>query len=110
MELRDVTVCPTSSPSRCDRQFWQAIASLGRLHGARLQLHVPAQSFMMLEAEPSLAAHVSQAELPESRSANAGRNLADQVSSLSSLTKLTLTSQRQSQCIEFLGAAGPLRD
>ena len=40
----------------------------------------------MLEAEPSLAAHVSQA-----RSANAG--LADQITSLSSLTKLTLYNQ-----------------
>ena len=47
----------------------------------------------MLEAEPSLAAHVSQADLPWSWRADAGSGLAGQVSSLSSLTKLTLRDQ-----------------
>ena len=92
-ELRDVTICPTSLPSGRERQLWQAIAALGRLHGDRLQLQVPAHSFLMLEAEPSLAAHVSQTELPGSWSADAGSSLANQVRSLSSLTKLTLNNR-----------------
>ena len=91
--LRDVTICPTSY----NRQFWQTIAALGRLHGGRLQLQMPAHSFLMLEAEPSLAAHVSQAELPGTWSADAGSGLADQVSSLSSLTKLTLNNKHTEQ-------------
>eukprot|EP00891_Asterochloris_glomerata_P003282 jgi/Astpho2/3282/Aster-08046 len=60
-------------------------------------LQMPAHSFLMLEAEPSLAAHVSQAELPGTWSADAGSGLADQVSSLSSLTKLTLNNKHTEQ-------------
>ena len=91
-ELRDITIYPAPAPGGRGRQFWRAIASLGRLHGGRLQLLVAEQTtFQMLEAEPSLAAHVSQAAL--AWSADAGSGLADQLSSLSSLTKLVLHSQ-----------------
>ena len=63
-ELRGVTISPTPAPGGRDRQLWQAIASLGRLHGGRLQLYVQwPDAFWMLEAEPSLAAHISQAYL-----------------------------------------------
>ena len=99
-ELRDLTICPTPKPVRRARH-WQEVAALGRLHGSRLQLQVSAHSFQMLEAEPSLAAHVSQATL--AWGADAGRSLADQVSSLSSLTKLMLHSQDL-----VLGKAGML--
>ena len=57
-ELRDVTIRLTPAPGR------QAVATLGRLHGSRLQLQVPADAFPMLCAEPMLATHVSQAALP----------------------------------------------
>ena len=90
-ELRGVKICPTPAPGGRDRQLWQAIASLGRLHGGRLQLVAGPGAFGMLEAEPSLGAHVSQAALP--RSIVMGSSLADQVSSLSSLTKLALRNQ-----------------
>ena len=92
--LRGVAVRPTPVNDRRHRQFWQAMAALGRLHGGRLQLLVGPFDIRALEAEPSLAAHVSQATL--ARFADAGRlsslssSWADQVSSLSSLTKLTL--------------------
>eukprot|EP00891_Asterochloris_glomerata_P004879 jgi/Astpho2/4879/Aster-05813 len=99
-ELRDVTICPTSKPVRRARQ-WQALAALDRLHGGRLQLRVSAHAFRMLAAEPALAAHVSQATL--AWGAGAGSSLADQVSSLSSLTKLTLRNRDSP-----LGAAGML--
>ncbi len=101
-ELRDVTICPPYVPGGRNRQFWQAIAALGRLHGSRLQLQVlKPGAFRMLAAEPLLAAHVSQADLrchpamPWSA--------ADVVSSLSSLTKLTLRDQDS-----VLGHAGML--
>ena len=42
----------------------QSLATLGRLHGNRLQLQVPADAFPMLETKPTLAAHGSQAALP----------------------------------------------
>ena len=83
-ELRGVTICLTPTPGG------QAMATLGRLHGSRLQLQVPQPAFPMLEAEPALAAHVSQAALPHSWSAFAGSALADQISRLSSLTHLRL--------------------
>ena len=92
-ELRGVTVSPTFTPGGRNRQFWQVIAALGRVHGSRLQLQVlePGATWMLV-AEPSLAAHISQAELPWSTHTDAGRSLADHVSSLSNLTKLTLRS------------------
>ena len=95
-ELRGVTVYPTPAEDGQARHFWQAIASLGRLHGGRLQLLAGPGAFRALEAEPSLAAHVSQAQL--TWGANAGR-----VRGLSSLTKLTLF-HRDSR----LGEAGKL--
>ena len=102
-ELRNVTICPTSKPVRRAKQ-WQAIAALGRLHGGRLQLQVAGLgALLMLEAEPSLAAHILQAELPCSADADAGRSLAEHVSSLSNLTKLTLRNQES-----VLGEAGML--
>ena len=101
-ELRDVTICPPYVPGRRNRQFWQAIAALGRLHGSRLQLQVlKPGAFRMLAAEPLLAAHVSQADL---RCHPAMPwNAADVASSLSSLTKLTLRDQDS-----VLGHAGML--
>ena len=71
-------------------KFWQAIPTLGRLHGSRLQIQVPERAFSMLEAEPMLAAHVSQASLPWDLHADAGSGLVDQVSSMSSVTRLNL--------------------
>ena len=77
-------------------------ASIG--HSGQAPWQPPAaHAFPLLEAEPALAAHVSQATLPWSWSVGAGSSLADQVSSLSSLTKLTL-GNRDSP----LGAAGML--
>ena len=75
-------------------QSWPALAALGRQHGGRLQLQVTRScAYKMLETEPSLAAYMVQAELPWSWRAGAGSGLARQVSSLSSLTKLTLRDQ-----------------
>ena len=107
-ELRDVTICPMPAPGGRGRPIWCAVAALGRLHGSRLQLHVPQSgAFRMLEAEPSLAAHVSQADLrchPSYPSfADAGSSLVDQVSSLSSLTQLILPTHDS-----LLGKAGML--
>ena len=105
-ELRAVICCPRAGD---DRQFWRAVAALGRLHGSRLQLQaVKPDAFWMLEAEPSLAAYVSQANLrwdmPSTPwSAGAGSGLADLVSSLSRLTKLTLGNKDS-----VLGEAGML--
>ena len=63
-ELRGVIFSLKSAPGVCDRRLWRAIAALGRLYGGRLQLHVQEpDAFWMLEAEPSLAAHISQADL-----------------------------------------------
>ena len=93
-ELRDVTICPTIMLGESYRQLWSAIASLGRLHGGRLQLQVAGpDAFRMLKAEPSLAAHVSQAALPWGWIADAGSGLAGQVSSFTCLTKLTLRNR-----------------
>ena len=100
-ELKNVTIYPTSAAGMPDRQLWQAIATLGRLHDGRLQLLLPADALHMLEAEPSLAAHISQAAL--AWGADAGSGWADQVSGLSSLTKLTLCDQDSA-----LGEAGML--
>eukprot|EP00891_Asterochloris_glomerata_P008570 jgi/Astpho2/8570/Aster-05056 len=86
----------------------QAFATLGRLHGSRLQLQVPADAFPMLEAEPALAAHVSRAALPCFRSRNASSSWADQVSSLSGLTKLTLPNLVSMQGAGMLAEAGML--
>ena len=92
-ELRGFTVsAPLFTPGGRSAHFWRALATLGRLHGSRLQLDVPEpDASRMLEAEPALAAHVSQAELEWSE--NGGSGLADQVSRLSSLTRLTLPIQ-----------------
>ncbi len=68
-------------------------ATLARLHGSRLQLQVSALAFQMLEGQSALAALVSQAELPCGWEANPSSGFADQVSSLSSLTKLTLPTR-----------------
>ena len=87
-ELRRVTICSTLVPGRPDRQFWQAMAALGRQHGGRLQLVAWPGTFQMLQAEPSLAGHVSQAWGGHDFS-----SLVDLPSSLSSLTKLTLTHE-----------------
>ena len=95
-ELRGITIHPTPVPAGRARQVWRAMASLGRRYSGRLQLHVLAGStIQMLEAEPSLAAHVSQAGVGCGTpavlwDADAGSGLADQVSSLSSLTRLML--------------------
>ena len=94
-ELRDVTICPIAFPG--DRHYWQAVATLGRLHGRRLQLQLTRRSLPVLEEEPSLAAHVSQAELSWPWRADDRSGLVDQVSSLSSLTKLTLRVQASAQ-------------
>ena len=101
-ELRSVTICPMPAPDGRGRQFWCAIATLG----SRLQLHVRHPGAQMLKAEPSLAAHVSQANLRcvlWPWSADAGSGLVDEVSSLSSLTQLTLPVQGS-----VLGQAGML--
>ena len=100
-ELRNVTICPTPLAAGWgahDRQFWQAVASLGWQHGGRLQLLAGPGNSQMLEAEPSLAALVSQAW-----GADAVSGWADQVSSLSSLTMLALNKRRSA-----LGDAGML--
>ena len=104
-ELRDVAIRPKFTPSERNRQLWRALASLGRLHGGRLQLHVQEpDAFWMLEAEPSLAAHVSQADLRSwAGSADVSSSLADQVSNLRRLTHLTLLIQGS-----VLGQAGML--
>ena len=104
-ELRSVTFCPSL---KGNNRFWQAIAALGRLHGSRLQLQVPEYDFKMLEAEPTLAAHVSQAALPCVWSRNASSSLADQVSSLSGITKLTLPRRYSVQDAGLLAEAGLL--
>ena len=62
----------------------------------------------MLEADPTLAAHVSQAALPCSWSRAATSSLADQVSSLSGLTKLTLPDRGFWQDAGLLAEAGML--
>ena len=101
-ELRGVALCLAPAPGG------QAFATLGRLHGSRLQLQVPADAFPMLEAEPALAAHVSRAALPCFRSRNASSSWADQVSSLSGLTKLTLPNLVSMQGAGMLAEAGML--
>ena len=106
-ELRGVTISPTPAPGGRDRQFWSATASLGRLHGSRLQLEVQEPGALQkLVAEPSLAAHVSKANLRCDSlewSADAGSDWVDQVSSMSSLTELTLPA-----IYSVLGQAGML--
>eukprot|EP00891_Asterochloris_glomerata_P003698 jgi/Astpho2/3698/Aster-04887 len=77
------------------------MAALGWQHGSRLQLQAGPGVFTMLRAEPLLAAHVSEARLPWG--ARAGSSSMDQVSSLSSLTKLTLFNRDS-----VLGEAGKL--
>ena len=104
-ELRSVNFCP---PPKGNNQFWQAVAALGRLHGSRLQLKSPEYPFQMLEAEPTLAAHVSQAALPGVWSRHASSSLAHQVSSLSGITKLTLPSRLSVQDAGLLAEAGML--
>ena len=100
-ELRGLTFWAASDSSyRRQGPFWQAIAALGRLHGGRLQLWESQLASPMLVAEPSLAAHISGAAL--SRRADAGSSVADQVSRLSSLTKLVLHYR------PVLGEAGTL--
>ena len=101
-ELRSVTIRLAPEPGG------QAIATLGRLHGSRLQLQVSADAFPMLEAEAALAAHVSQAALPSLWSRTASSSLADQVSSLSGVTKLTLPNRGFWQDAGLLGQAGML--
>ena len=100
-ELRGVTICSTPVADGRHRHFWQAMAALGWQHGSRLQLQAGPGVFTMLRAEPLLAAHVSEARLPWG--ARAGSSSMDQVSSLSSLTKLTLFNRDS-----VLGEAGKL--
>ena len=82
-ELRDITISPINVPVGRDWQVWRGnVAALGRLHGSRLQLEVRESStFRTLAAEPSLNAHVAQADVryePELAWSAAGSGLTHQ--------------------------------
>ena len=111
-ELRGITICPINVPVGRHWQGWRTMAALGRLHGSRLQLKVlNPGTFVMLVAEPSLTAHVAQADSSFGTELTWGADdsgLARQVSSMSSLTRLLLSHNSGLYGARVLKRAGML--
>ena len=108
-ELRGITICPINVPVGRHWQGWRPMAALGRLHGSRLQLKVlNPGTFVMLVAEPSLTAHVAQANLTFGIELTWGADDSGLACQVSSLTRLVLSHNSVLYGARVLRRAGML--